>query len=222
MRPAGEKNWLQPIVVCCYHLLIAELLHANQLAVASAYLQLGVSLKLPGFISSLEYLLHYAINNDNSSFLAICLQLLSQLPYYSRILVRCLRKQERSMWPFAVQKTEDIIQLFHTFLFTNDMEYSITTISILHGLLCSVIQNGETECEIIPISTWQKHIKTEETWLFEDYAEIFTGEIEHECPAHLNGLQLLLVCVMKHHFALLADIYRYLVMEVGVVSLCEL
>lgn len=210
----GEKNWLQPIAVCCYHLLIAELLHANQLVIASAYLQLGVSLKLPGFVSSMEYLLHNAINNDDSSFLAICLQLLSQLPYYSRILVRCLRKQERSMWPFAVQKTEDIIHLFHTFLFTNDMEYSITTISILHGLLCNVSQTSESVGPTIPISTWKQNIQSNEDWLLDDYSEVFTGAIPQECPAHLNGLQLLLVCIMKKHFGLMTDVYRYLLMEV--------
>lgn len=215
-----EKNWLQPIVVCCYHLLIAELLYADQEAVASAYLQLGVSLKLPGFVSSLEYLLHCALNNDNASFLAACLQLLSQLPYYSRILVRCLRKQERSMWPFAVQKTEDIVQLFHTFLFTNDMEYSITTISILQGLLCNASQSREElqTVELIPIKTWRNNIQSEEDWLFEDYAEIFTGGIDQDCLAHIHGLQLLLVCIMRGHYALLPDIYRFLGMEVGVES----
>lgn len=210
-----EKNWLQPLVVCCYHLLIAELLHANQPAVASAYLQLGVSLKLPGFTSSLEYLLHYSLNNNNSSFLAVCLQLLSQLPYYSRLLVRCLRKQERSMWPFAVQRTEDIIELFHSFLFTNDMEYSITTISILQGLVCNASQTREvTTAKSVPIKIWRKNIQSEEDWLFDDYEEIFTEDIKGDCTAHITGLQLLLVCILRGQFSLLPDVYRFLTMEV--------
>lgn len=119
------------------------------------------------------------------------------------------------MWPFAVQRTEDIIQLFHTFLFTNDMEYSITTISILQGLVCNASQTREvTTTERVPIKTWRKNIQSEEDWLFDDYEEIFTEDIKGDCAAHITGLQLLLVCILRGYYSLLPDVYRYLTMEV--------
>ena len=164
------------------------------------------------------------MNNEDSSFLANCLQLLSQLPYYSRILVRCLRKQERSLWPFAVQRTEDILQLFHSFLFTGDIEYAVTTISILQGLVCNAlptVSQVSNDIEILSLEEWKKNIHTQEEWLFEDYGEIFSEQIEKECIAHINGLQLLLICIMKEQYTILPDVYRFLMMEVGVSYCCN-
>lgn len=206
---------LRPIAVCAFHLLLAELLHSQQLLIASGYLQQATALYLPGFPASLEFLLHYALNCGDSTFLSATLQLLSQLPFFSHILVRCLRKQERSMWPFAVQNAEDIQSLYLEFLFNNDMEYAVTTISILQGLLCSVgnAWNAATQSPL-QIETWKQALRGSEEWLIDDYSEVFCCNVEGECVAHLSGLQLLFVAIIRGEYALLADIYRFLLMEV--------
>ena len=208
---------LRPIAVCAFHLLLAELLHSQQLLIASGYLQQAMALYLPGFPASLEFLLHYALNCGDSTFLSAALQLLSQLPFFSHILVRCLRKQERSMWPFAVQNAEDIKSLYLQFLFNNDMEYAVTTISILQGLLCSVgnAWNASTQAPL-QIETWKQALQGSEEWLIDDYSEVFCCNVEGECVAHLSGLQLLFVAIIRGEYALLADIYRFLLMEVGI------
>ena len=159
---------------------------------------------------------HYALNCGDSTFLSAALQLLSQLPFFSHILVRCLRKQERSMWPFAVQNAEDIKSLYLQFLFNNDMEYAVTTISILQGLLCSVgnAWNASTQSPL-QIETWKQALQGTEEWLIDDYSEVFCCSVEGECVAHLSGLQLLFVAIIRGEYALLADIYRFLLMEVG-------
>ena len=161
-------------------------------------------------------LLPYA-GDERDAFLSAALQLLSQLPFFSHILVRCLRKQERSMWPFAVQNAEDIKSLYLQFLFNNDMEYAVTTISILQGLLCSVgnAWNASTQAPL-QIETWKQALQGSEEWLIDDYSEVFCCKLEGECVAHLSGLQLLFVAIIRGEYALLADIYRFLLMEVGI------
>ena len=206
---------LRPVAVCAFHLLLAELLHSQQLLIASGYLQQGLALYLPGFPASLEFLLHYALNCGDPAFLSGALQLLSQLPFFSHILVRCLRKQERSMWPFAVQNAEDIKSLYLQFLFNNDMEYAVTTISILQGLLCSVGKAWNAEStQPLQLETWKEVLKGSEEWLIDDYSEVFCCNVPNECVAHLSGLQLLFVAIIRGEYALLADIDRFLLMEV--------
>lgn len=213
---------LRPIAVCAFHLLLAELLHSQQPLLASGYLQQGLALCLPGFPASLEFLLHYALNCGDAPFLSAALQLLSQLPFFSHILVRCLRKQERSMWPFAVQNAEDIKSLYLHFLFNNDMEYAVTTISILQGLLCSVGSAWTAEAQPpLRLETWRQALQGSEEWLLDDYSEVFCCSVAEECVAHLSGLQLLFVAIIRGEYALLADIYRFLLMEVGFGAACE-
>ena len=119
------------------------------------------------------------------------------------------------MWPFAVQNAEDIQSLYLEFLFNNDMEYAVTTISILQGLLCSVgnAWNAATQSPL-QIETWKQALRGSEEWLIDDYSEVFCCNVEGECVAHLSGLQLLFVAIIRGEYALLADIYRFLLMEV--------
>ena len=219
---SDERTWIRPVVVCAFHLLLSELLHVQQLGIASGYLQQGLMLSLPGLIPSLEFMLHYALNCGDSSFLSATLQLLSQLPFFSHILVRCLRKQERSMWPFAVQNAEDIKILYRQFLFNNDMEYAVTTISILQGLLCSIGEGWTSKAEeSLSLDLWKQVLHGKEEWLVDDYSEVFCCEIENECIAHVSGLQLLLVAIIRDEYSLLADIDRFLLMEVVVDNLLD-
>ena len=115
------------------------------------------------------------------------------------------------------KNAEDIKSLYLQFLFNNDMEYAVTTISILQGLLCSVgnAWNVSTQAPL-QIETWKQALQGSEEWLIDDYSEVFCCNVEGECVAHLSGLQLLFVAIIRGEYALLADIYRFLLMEVGI------
>lgn len=219
-----EEPWLQPTAACGYHLFLASLLYSKQYTIASAFLCIAYSQQIPGLLPSLEYLLHCALNSDDSSFLTATLRLLSRLPQFSHLLVRCLRKQERSTWPFAVHSASDILQLFRSFLLKRDFEYAVTTISILQGLQCSlnrVAMEGETEEET--------RLLLHDSNLLRDIIAMFSGDLEFvpslfanvfsdapqgDCVAHRSGLQLLLVALLQQQYDLLPDIYRFLQMEV--------
>ena len=215
---------LHPISICSFHLLLASLLNARQNTIASAVLGMSLQRNPFGLNDSIEYLLHFALNSGNPPFLAATFQLLSQLPLFSRILVRCLRKQERSMWPFAIKNTCEVCCLFHSFLISDDLEYAITTISILQGLACSVTgewQKSATEAyHPVSLSQWKECVEEEKEWVLERFASVME-EKEEDCVAHVSALQLLLMMMIRGYFSQLGEVYRFLVMEVRVGEKCE-
>ena len=215
---------LHAISVCSFHLLLAALLYSRQNTVAAAVLTMSLQRNPFGANDSLEYLLHFALNSGNPSFLAATFQLLSQLPLFSRILVRCLRKQERSMWPFAIKNTCEVCHLFHSFLLSDDFEYAVTTISILQGLACSVAgewpKPAAEAYHPVSLKQWRGCVKGDSVWVLERFASVMEEKGE-DCVAHVSALQLLLVIVIRGYFSQLAEVYRFLVMEVGVGEKCE-
>lgn len=215
---------LHAISVCSFHLLLAALLYSRQNTVAAAVLTMSLQRNPFGANDSLEYLLHFALNSGNPSFLAATFQLLSQLPLFSRILVRCLRKQERSMWPFAIKNTCEVCHLFHSFLLSDDFEYAVTTISILQGLACSVADEWPKPAaeayHPVSLKQWRGCVKGDSVWVLERFASVMEEKGE-DCVAHVSALQLLLVIVIRGYFSQLAEVYRFLVMEVGVGEKCE-
>ena len=84
-------------------------------------------------------------------------------------------------------------------------------------MLCSVgnAWNASTQSPL-QIETWKQALQGSEEWLIDDYSEVFCCNVEGECVAHLSGLQLLFVAIIRGEYALLADIYRFLLMEVGI------
>lgn len=133
--------------MCTTYLFLASLLFSHNYTIATATLYLAHLQRTPSLLPSLEYLLHCALNSNDHFFLISTLQLLAHLPQFTHLLICCLRKQERSTWPFAIHKPSDILHLFNGFLLKNDLEYATTTIAILQGLLCSLHLKEEGEGE---------------------------------------------------------------------------
>lgn len=205
--------------MCGFHLLLASLLQSRHYTVATALLFIAYSQHIPSLLPSLEYLLHCALNSNDSSFLTATLQLLSHIPQFTHLLVRCLRKQERSTWPFVVHDASDILRLFRSFLLKDDLEYAVTTISILQGLHCRL---NEQKPEI-PKDTNESQMETlkqlfpkDMDWVPTHFSEIFKESSESDCVAHLSGLQLLFVALIRERYELLQDVYRFLAMEVSI------
>ena len=184
---------------------------------ATALLFIAYSQHIPSLLPSLEYLLHCALNSNDSSFLSATLQLLSHIPQFTHLLVRCLRKQERSTWPFAVHDASDILRLFRSFLLKDDLEYAVTTISILQGLHCRlneknlVIPEDPKENQVQALS---QLFPKELEWIPYHFSEVFKENSEVDCIAHRSGLQLLFVALVRERYELLQDVYRFLEMEV--------
>ena len=175
-------------------------------------------------LPSLEYLLHSALNSNDSSFLTATLQLLSHIPQFTHLLVRCLRKQERSTWPFAVHDASDILRLFHSFLLKDDLEYAVTTISILQGLHCRLNEKNV----VVPEDPKENQMQSlsqlfpkELEWVPYHFSEVFKENSEVDCIAHRSGLQLLFVALVRERYELLQDVYRFLEMEVWVNKVAE-
>lgn len=210
---------------------------------ATATLYLAHSHGIPSLLASLEYLLHCALNSNDHFFLTSTLQLLAHLPQFIHLLICCLRKQERSTWPFAIHKPSDILHLFNGFLLRNDLEYATTTIAILQGLLCSLYRNPEQnqeQKEEDPAnhdrSPSSRRPALPDLNDAEEMAELrglfqkinphisnafpFLFETPHSsyCIAHRSGLHLLFVCLTLRMYDTLADVYRFLLMEVGFAS----
>ena len=208
---------LQPASICVFHLLLCALLKARQNVVALGILDIAMKRNSFGLDGSLEYLLHYALNSGDPPFLTATFQLLSHLPSFSHLLVRCLRKQERSMWPFTIKNCGEVGHLFHSFLLSNDMEYATTTVSILQGLACSISdqwnEENRTQRDTVPLAQWKEFVEGECAWILDAYAGVMT-EKEEGCVAHACALQLLIVVIIRGYFSQLADVYRFLIMEV--------
>lgn len=213
----ASNTSLQPVSSCVFHLLLCALLKARQNMVALGILEIAVKRNPFGLDGSLEYLLHYALNSGDPPFLTATFQLLSHLPFFSHLLVRCLRKQERSMWPFTIKNCGEVCHLFHSFLLSDDMEYATTTVSILQGLACSIgdqWNEGSTlQCNAVALAQWKEFVEGECAWILDAYAGVMT-EKEEDCVAHTCALQLLVVVVIRGYFSQLADVYRFLIMEV--------
>lgn len=150
------------------------------------------------------------------------------------LLICCLRKQERSTWPFAIHKPSDILHLFNGFLLKNDLEYATTTIAILQGLLCSLNlnkegedyqnQDGNEDDRMHALSDYLEEKEEMEKLkiLFQSsnpvilalFPFLFETPSTTYCIAHRSGLQLLLTCLTLKQYDMIPDIYRFLVMEV--------
>ena len=91
----ASNTSLQPVSSCVFLLLLCALLKARQNMVALGILEIAVKRNPFGLDGSLEYLLHYALNSGDPPFLTATFQLLSHLPFFSHLLVRCLRKRSR-------------------------------------------------------------------------------------------------------------------------------
>ena len=81
------------------------------------------------------------------------------------------------------------------------------------GMNVHMWRNAATQSPL-QIETWKQALRGSEEWLIDDYSEVFCCNVEGECVAHLSGLQLLFVAIIRGEYALLADIYRFLLMEV--------
>lgn len=50
----------------------------------------------------------------------------------------CLRKQERSTWPYVIRNREQSLKMFALFLKSRDMEFASISLALVQGLLCTV------------------------------------------------------------------------------------
>lgn len=164
------------------------------------------------------------LNHGSSSCLHSTLATLSDLTFFPQILIRCLRKQERTTWPRAVHNVYDLLFIFRSFLNAGDLEFASTSISILQGVACSASEiciHQDTSdslyrwCNFAAISRQAlpslRFLLTPFSYLWVE--ESMSPRDSEECVAHKSGIELLLVRILRGEVSSLSDIYRFVVME---------
>ncbi|KAK8791117.1 hypothetical protein WA158_005748 [Blastocystis sp. Blastoise] len=148
-RPAYmKKDALQLETHSIIHLLLWYLLNMQTFSVSRYMLLYFYNHNIPHLSSSLEYLLHISLNSATSAFLRYLLNLLSVIPIFPRILTTCLRKQERSTWPYVIRNRTQSLKMFHLFMKSRDMEFASTSLALVQGLLCTVSENYNDMLEL--------------------------------------------------------------------------
>ena len=209
---------------CLAHSLLHELLLTNHSVEASSLLHSLITHRTPSLSPSLEFFLHSSLNHSSSLHLQQTLSLLSSSSLFPRILIDCLRKQERTIWTRIIHNPLDILFLFRTTLYGGDLELASACISVLQGVACSGSEVA------IPLSLPSKDIAyrwcdwdsvrsvcQSEYLSFLNSIQFVFKPIDNTsldvCIAHKAGIELIVILILRGMISGLSDVYRFLVME---------
>lgn len=186
-----------------------------------AFLHALLASKPPGLSQALEFCVHAALNHGSAACLHATLTSLSALSFFPQILIRCLRKQERTTWPRALHSANDLVFVFRTFLAAGDLDFATVVISVLQGITCSASETAIPADNDALLYSWCNYLAvTRQTpshlrFLLPSFAFLWNEEGSHgfECVAHKAGLELLLLRVVRGETFALGDVYRFVLME---------
>lgn len=209
---------------CLAHSLLHELLSINQVHEASLLLNSLLANHTPSISISLEFFIHSSLNHSSSQHLTQALSLLSSTSLFPRLIINCLRKQERTIWSRIIHNALDILFLFRTTLYGGDLSLASACINVLQGVLCSASEVSLTAS--IPLSEalykwcdWEAVKSASQTWaqcLLDSLKYIFEFDNQSSmdvCVAHKAGIELIVVLLVRGTVRGLSDVYRFVVME---------
>lgn len=133
----SHQHSLQLETQCLAHSLLHELISIDRNSEASLLLHSLITHHIPSLSPSLEFFIHSSLNHGSSEHLHHSLSLLSSSSLFPRLLINCLRKQERTIWTRVIHNSLDILFLFRTTLYGGDLELASACISVLQGVVCS-------------------------------------------------------------------------------------
>ena len=186
-----------------------------------AFLRALLAAKPPALSQALEFCVHAALNHGSASCLHATLAALSALSFFPQILMRCLRKQERTTWPRALHSANDLVFVFRTFLAAGDLDFATVVISVLQGIACPASETSIPTDNDALLYSWCNYLAvTRQTpshlrFLLPSFAFLWNAEGSHgfECVAHKAGVELLLLRVLRGEIFALGDVYRFVLME---------
>lgn len=186
-----------------------------------AFLRALLAAKPPALSQALEFCVHAALNHGSASCLHATLAALSALSFFPQILIRCLRKQERTTWPRALHSANDLVFVFRTFLAAGDLDFATVVISVLQGIACPASETSIPADNDALLYSWCNYLAvTRQTpshlrFLLPSFAFVWNAEGSHgfECVAHKAGVELLLLRVLRGEVFALGDVYRFVLME---------
>lgn len=205
---------------CILNSPLLQLIQSSHTIEASMLLDFFYHKHIPALLPALEFMIHSALNHSTPEVLHSTLTFLSAYSIFPQVLIGCLRKQERSTWPYALHNPLDILYLFRIFLNAGQVQFATAIISVLQGIDCVASETFIPHSIHPELSLWcdGKAILDQTHPSLRFLMEIFgwlwePTDCTEECIAHKAGIELLMVLLLRRQTHGLSDIYRFVLME---------